>query len=98
VLCAATAEKAMQIAQDYRGALDLLLTGYSMPGLTGAELAEKLLQSRPGLPVMLMSSESEGHASASGHKWYFTAKPFSASVLLSHIGDALGASMWCLCA
>ena len=34
-------------------AFDLVLTDFSMPGVTGIEFARKVLAARPGMPVIL---------------------------------------------
>ncbi len=41
------------------GAFDLLLTDYTMPGMTGVELADAVRVLRPGLPVLLVTGYSE---------------------------------------
>lgn len=41
----------MAVARTY----DLVLTDLRMPGLTGIEVAERLRQSRPGLPIIVTS-------------------------------------------
>lgn len=84
VLSARTAEGALRIAQESGKTIDLLLTGLSMPGMSVPELAEQL-KDRRGLPVMLMSSEPAARTIAIDHGWYFTEKPFSASVLLQGV-------------
>lgn len=38
---------------------DLLLTDYQMPGFDGAQLALRMRQQRPGLPVLLISGSPE---------------------------------------
>jgi PAS domain S-box-containing protein len=37
------------------GTVDVVVTDFSMPGLSGLELAERLIRLRPGLPVVLIS-------------------------------------------
>ena len=46
-------EKALQILENR--AIDLVLTDIRMPGMDGLQLTEELRQSRPGLPVVLMT-------------------------------------------
>lgn len=70
---------------------DLLLTDQSMPGLTGCELIEEVLQLRSGLPVILITGydavceieQLPGHVT-------IIQKPFERAVLLSHIKALLG--------
>ncbi len=40
-------------------AIDLLITDYSMPGMTGVELAARARQLRPSLPVLLATGYDE---------------------------------------
>jgi PAS domain S-box-containing protein len=63
VIEAASSEEALSLVAD--GAeFDLLVTDHLMPGMTGSELARRLLQQRAGLPVLVISgyAESEGVA------------------------------------
>jgi len=73
-------------------AFDLLLTDYAMPGLTGLELALKIHELRPGLPVILMTGFSD-QASASElekHKIQdCLMKPFTTKTLAKAIKEAL---------
>jgi len=39
--------------------LDLVITDYAMPGMTGKELAEHIRQTRPALPIVLASGYAE---------------------------------------
>ncbi len=40
-------------------AFDLVVTDYTMPNMTGGELAKKMLAIRPGLPIILCTGFSE---------------------------------------
>ena len=40
-------------------AVDLVITDYAMPGMTGKELAQRIRETRPGLPVVLASGYAE---------------------------------------
>ncbi len=55
VLAARDGAEALSLADQYVGALDLLVTDVVLPVLTGPELAEQLRQRRPGLRVLFMS-------------------------------------------
>jgi CheY-like chemotaxis protein len=63
---------------------DMVVTDFSMPGMTGLELARELLQLRPGLPLMLASGhitdELKAEASALGIM-ELTYKPYSVKEL-----------------
>jgi two-component system, cell cycle sensor histidine kinase and response regulator CckA len=55
VLAARDGAEALSVADQHAGTLDLLVTDVVLPILTGPELAEQLLQRRPGLRVLFMS-------------------------------------------
>ena len=39
--------------------VDLVITDYAMPGMTGKELAQRIRETRPGLPVVLASGYAD---------------------------------------
>lgn len=88
VLSASTAEDAVQISEAFAGPIHLLLTGVSMPRVSGPELAT-IREMRPELRVMLISSDPEVRTLAAGHGWYFLETPFTASTLIATIQGAL---------
>jgi CheY-like chemotaxis protein len=54
------ANSAAQALEILRGsAVDLLISDYSMPRMSGAELARKARELRPGLPILLATGYSE---------------------------------------
>jgi two-component system, cell cycle sensor histidine kinase and response regulator CckA len=55
VLLTASAEEALQVARDYSGKIDLLLTDVVLPGKNGRELAEELLADFPAMKVLYTS-------------------------------------------
>jgi signal transduction histidine kinase/ActR/RegA family two-component response regulator len=59
VLVACGGEEAMLIERMFAGQIDLLLTDVVMPGLSGAEVAERLTARRPDLRVMYMSGYTD---------------------------------------
>jgi DNA-binding NtrC family response regulator len=89
VLAAASPKEAVRINQDSQAPIDLLLTGLSLRPISGSELASMLRWRRPGLRVVLMSSDPGAPRLAQANGWSFTAKPFAISDLLKTIGDAL---------
>ena len=58
-LAASTAGEALSLAKEHTGEIQLLLTDMRMPGKTGAELAEELLQSRPDIGLLYMTGYSD---------------------------------------
>jgi two-component system, cell cycle sensor histidine kinase and response regulator CckA len=59
LLLATSAEDALRLDEQHRGAIDLLLTDAIMPGKSGIELATAMAARRPGLPVIIMSGYTE---------------------------------------
>ena len=71
-----------------RPKIDLLLTDFQMPEMTGYALAETLTDAAPGLPVVLVSGAAREEIPLSGiesHQWHFLPKPVNREVLLTTI-------------
>jgi CheY-like chemotaxis protein len=61
VLDASSGPAALEIvARDER--IDCLLVDYAMPGMTGAELAQRLARRRPDLPLLFTTGYAEQRA------------------------------------
>jgi CheY-like chemotaxis protein len=63
IIEADSAEEALRLL-DAGLAIDMLVTDHLMPGMSGADLARKLRDSRPDLPVMIVSGYAETEAIA----------------------------------
>jgi len=93
VLQARTGSEAIHVVQKNRSLLDLLITDIVMPGMSGPEVAEKLIELHPGLKVLYMSGDVDKAA-----PWNDPAKagqavlekPFRLNVLNDKIHDLLG--------
>jgi two-component system, cell cycle sensor histidine kinase and response regulator CckA len=59
VLDAPNGAAALAICDRHEGRIDLLVTDLVMPGMSGIELARRVCDSRPGIPVLFMSGYSE---------------------------------------
>ena len=59
VLEAGSADEALKIAQSFRERIHLLLTDVIMPGMSGRQLAEKILSSRPETKIVYMTGYTD---------------------------------------
>ena len=73
--------------------VDLLVTDISLPGIDGIELAVRLRETRPGLPVLFMSgleAELADIRLPEGGTWAFLPKPFAVHELDTRLALLLG--------
>jgi two-component system, cell cycle sensor histidine kinase and response regulator CckA len=59
VLEASSAEQAIQTAESFSEPIDLLLTDVIMPGMSGRQLAEKILSKRPQTKIVYMTGYTD---------------------------------------
>jgi two-component system, cell cycle sensor histidine kinase and response regulator CckA len=93
VLVASCGAQALEIAQEYEGAIHLLLSDVVMPGMGGPVLAKNLADVRPETKVLFMSGYTEFHSAGSSHLPQdapILQKPFSNDMLIREVGNALG--------
>jgi CheY-like chemotaxis protein len=74
------------------GAFDLVLTDLMLPGLLGDELAARLADARPGLPVIFVSGDSDSHIRRLPEGARLIVKPFSRADLSRELGLVLAAT------
>ena len=69
---------------------DLVILDFAMPGLSGGEVAARMLKASPGQPILFVSgySESEAISRAAPHA-RMLAKPFRPDALDAAVRDAL---------
>jgi len=92
VIAPASPAHALEIAADPTQPLDLLLTDVRMPLMSGTEVAARVRDVRPTLPVVLMSGYSEeslGDLVGSQAGYAFLQKPFTREGLGSALCDVL---------
>ena len=80
VLTASSGEAALRQSRDYKGQIDLLLSDFQMPVMSGIELATQMSIERPELKVLMMSGFTGGML-VLNEGWHFLAKPFVPSQL-----------------
>jgi two-component system cell cycle sensor histidine kinase/response regulator CckA len=84
VLEAEHGEAALEVASDYHGPIDMLITDVVMPGMSGRELAKQLCASDPEIKVLFLSGYTEDaivHQGALEPGTAFLQKPFTLQVL-----------------
>jgi len=94
VRAAPSGNAALELAEQWQAPIDLLVTDVVMAGLTGREVAERLLRLRPGMKVLYMSGYTEDailRRGVAGQATAFLAKPFSAQTLGRRVREVLDA-------
>jgi CheY-like chemotaxis protein len=93
LLEASNGAEALALAANYAEPIDLLLTDVVMPGMTGRELAGRLLETRPTVKVLFTSgytAEAISHQEVLDAGAAYLPKPFTASQLALKIREILG--------
>jgi PAS domain S-box-containing protein len=92
ILEAASPAEALKLSASFPDRIDLLLTDVIMPGMTGNELAEAIVATRPDIRIIFMSGYSNrvlmNHDTLSASVRYLE-KPIATSLLLRTIRAAL---------
>ncbi|MBI2298832.1 MAG: response regulator [Armatimonadetes bacterium] len=92
VLAAPDGPTALGLAEQPDAAIDLLLSDVVMPGMSGRELAERLLTQLPGVAVLHMSGHPESVMAREGvlvSGAQFIAKPFGPAALGAKVRQVL---------
>jgi len=90
VLVGVDGEHALDVARGQPG-IDLLVTDVIMPGMNGQQLADRLTELRPGLPVIFTSAYTRGVLTHTGddRTVAFLDKPFTAAALTGKVRSVL---------
>jgi signal transduction histidine kinase len=92
VLEAANGEDALRVSREYKGEIHLLLTDVVMPRMSGRELAERVAEGRPGLPVLYVSGFTDDAIVQHGvlePGTEFLEKPFTLNALARKVRQVL---------
>src|SRR5690606_9534972 len=92
VLTAPNADWALSVAARHPAGIDLLLTDVMMPGMSGPQLAQRLVGMRPRIRVLFMTGYQRSTASGEpvvpeGSR--LIEKPFKPDALLRAVREAL---------
>jgi signal transduction histidine kinase/CheY-like chemotaxis protein len=92
ILEAGSPEEALRQFKEHTGTIHLLVTDVVMPGMSGREVAEQVVQYRPTLKVLYISGYSGdaiAHHGALDSGVAFLQKPFSSESLLQKVREVL---------
>jgi len=88
LLTAISGKAALKLSNDYKDRIDLLVTDFQMPEVTGIDLATQITADRPDIKVLLMSGFPAGML-VLNEGWHFLPKPFVPSQLLTLISGLI---------
>jgi CheY-like chemotaxis protein len=92
VLLARHGEEAIRIAEEYEGSIHILVTDLIMPRMSGRQLADRLIQSRPATRILFMSGYTDEAVVRHGvleASVAFLQKPFSPIDLAQKVREVL---------
>ena len=92
VLLASSSEDALNMVNDHKEPIDILLTDVVLPGMNGRELAEKMTQLKPEINVIYMSGYTNqviGNQGILDESTDYIQKPFSPFFLLKKVREVL---------
>ena len=94
VLEASHAQDALRIAERHDAPIHLLLTDVVMPGMSGRNIADELLESRPHMKVLYMSGYSRDILLEQGVTpgRMLLQKPFTQAELQTRVREMLGSA------
>jgi two-component system, cell cycle sensor histidine kinase and response regulator CckA len=94
VLQGSRPDEALAVSAAHAGPIDLVLTDVILPNMSGRQVADAVLATRPGTRVLFMSGYTDDAISHHGildPGMHFLEKPFTADSLLRKVRDVLEA-------
>jgi DNA-binding response OmpR family regulator len=91
VLSAANGREGLEIAREYPGPIELVITDAQMPQMNGTDLCAHLLKLRPGIKVLVMSGADTFEIVGRNIHLPFLPKPFDGKTLLARVRAILAA-------
>ena len=90
-LAAGGAEEALALSRSHPGTIHLLLSDVIVPGVSGLDLADRLVRERPGLKVLFMSVRTDDVVAAAGlgGTAHLLDKPFTPIRVARRVRDIL---------
>jgi len=92
VFAAPDANRALALAEEHPGPIHILVTDVVMPGLSGNQLARRLLTGRPEMRVLYISGypeDSIAHHGVLDREQHFLQKPFPPGQFLEKVREVL---------
>ncbi len=92
VLEAASGQEALQMAQEYMGTIQLVLTDVVMPGISGRNLVSRLEESRPTIKSLFVSGYTDNaivHHGILDSNVAFLQKPFTVERIIRKVREVL---------
>jgi two-component system, cell cycle sensor histidine kinase and response regulator CckA len=88
ILEAVSGEQALELLTQGPSEVALILTDIVMPGMSGVDLATRLQQLKPMLPVLLMTGFTDEDTEAL-HRFAYIRKPFQPGELVRRVAELL---------
>jgi two-component system, cell cycle sensor histidine kinase and response regulator CckA len=92
VVTAANPDEALAVAREFKGTIQVMVTDIVMPGMSGLQLAERLLPTRPNMRVLFVSGYTHDAIGPNGvlePGTAFLQKPFTPNALARKVREVL---------
>jgi CheY-like chemotaxis protein len=92
VVTAANPDEALAVAREFKGTIQVMVTDIVMPGMSGLQLAERLMPTRPNMRVLFVSGYTHDAIGPQGilePGTAFLQKPFTPNALARKVREVL---------